>query len=322
MTYDIFISYRRSDQAIARSLVAELEKQGLSVWWDQNIDGGEDWRDAIVAGLESAKSLVILFSDDCNSSKQLRKELAIADTLNKPIIPILIEDTQPKGHFLYELAARNWIQAFPNAASKTREVAAKLANDLRQDGVLGGSTPMAESMGSAPADPARAGKAQLKAAKRRAKDIAKQNMRDFLPFRWIDIPLVLALSIAFTLWLEPSFDDDTFAQLATTYGLWMVFVTSAYGAVMFPIRYYMRRRRFWRAVGSYILSSLFLYGLCFGIYWYGANFAGIDSFGEAWGFLMITGVIWLVYLVVAFVFYAILSAQRAVRNFRRNVQKV
>ena len=322
MSYDIFISYRRSDQAIARALVADLEKQGLSVWWDQHIEGGDDWRDAIVAGLESATALVILFSEDCNASKQLRKELAIADTLNKPIIPILIEDTQPKGHFLYELASRNWIQAFPNALGKTSEIAAKLASDLRQDGVLGGSSPLAKSAMASPSDAAQQAKADAKSAKRRAKHLAKVGMRDFLPFRWIDIPLVLLLSFSLTIWLQPEFEDRDIVQFATSYGLWIVFVISAYGAVMFPMRYYMRGRRFWRAVWNYVLSSLFLYALCFGIYWFGINFADIDNFGEAWGFLMITGIIWLIYFVVAFVFYAILSAQRAIRNFRKNVQRV
>ncbi|MEL6957193.1 MAG: toll/interleukin-1 receptor domain-containing protein, partial [Pseudomonadota bacterium] len=126
MDYDIFISYRRTDQPVARELVQQLESRGVRVWWDQKIEGGEDWRDAIVAGLESAHALVILFSSECNESKQLKKEMAIADTLDKLVIPVLIEDTKPKGHFLYELAARNWIQVFPNPESRDSDLAERL----------------------------------------------------------------------------------------------------------------------------------------------------------------------------------------------------
>jgi len=56
MAYDIFISCRRTDQPVARALVEQLEARGVKVWWDQKIEGGEDWRDAIVAGLEAAEA--------------------------------------------------------------------------------------------------------------------------------------------------------------------------------------------------------------------------------------------------------------------------
>ena len=33
----------------------------------------------------------------------------MADHLDKDVIPVLIEQTRPRGFFLYELAALNWI---------------------------------------------------------------------------------------------------------------------------------------------------------------------------------------------------------------------
>jgi len=145
MAYDIFISYRRTDQSMARALVFALESRGITVWWDQKIEGGEDWRDTIVEGLTHAKALVILFSESCNDSKQLKKELAVADMLDKNVVPVLIEDTKPKGHFLYELAALNWLQIFPDAERKVDGLANRLIDELELE-----ATPPATELASDP----------------------------------------------------------------------------------------------------------------------------------------------------------------------------
>ena len=66
MAYDFFLSYRRADQALAKQLVEALESRGATVWWDDKIAAGVDWRDAIVENLMEAHTLVILFSEECN----------------------------------------------------------------------------------------------------------------------------------------------------------------------------------------------------------------------------------------------------------------
>ena len=113
MNHDIFLSYRRTDREFAAQLVLELEKRGLTVWYDADIDGGQDWRPELGVALEASRMLVILFSESSNEGDTLKKELALADSLQKPVVPILIEDCKPKGGCLLELADRNWIEAWP-----------------------------------------------------------------------------------------------------------------------------------------------------------------------------------------------------------------
>jgi TIR domain len=38
---DIFLSYSREDQVVARRYVKALEREGLSVWWDVTLKAGE-----------------------------------------------------------------------------------------------------------------------------------------------------------------------------------------------------------------------------------------------------------------------------------------
>jgi len=127
MKYDIFVSYRRSDRELVASVVRRLEARGVGVWYDADIEGGEDWREKIVDALTNSEMLTIFFSEDANNSRQLKKELAVADSLGKPVIPILIENTTPRGAFLYELADRNWIEVFPEPMDRINELVDHLA---------------------------------------------------------------------------------------------------------------------------------------------------------------------------------------------------
>jgi hypothetical protein len=131
---DIFVSYRRTDKDFVEKLVPVLERLGPSVWWDADIEGGDDWRDSIVEHLAASRCLVIVFSEACNTSKQLKKELAVADHLDKAVIPVLIEQTEPRGFFLYELAPLNWISIHPAPMDKLDSVAHILVERLEEEG--------------------------------------------------------------------------------------------------------------------------------------------------------------------------------------------
>jgi hypothetical protein len=118
MASDIFLSYSRADQQLANQFVKIASERGLSVWYDQMIEGGDDWRSKIVDAVSSAKALVILFSAHSNGSRQLIKELAIADSFQKLAIPVLIANCQPRGAYLYELASRNWVNLHPDPSTR------------------------------------------------------------------------------------------------------------------------------------------------------------------------------------------------------------
>ncbi len=60
----VFISYKKEDRPRVRRLVDALTAEGLSVWWDIQIEGGTAWRDAIQAQLDSAACVVVVWSRD------------------------------------------------------------------------------------------------------------------------------------------------------------------------------------------------------------------------------------------------------------------
>lgn len=362
MKYDIFISYRRSDRELVAHIVRKLEERGAAVWYDAEIEGGADWREIIVEALSSSDMLVIFFSEACNQSRQLKKELAIADNMEKPVVPILIENTKPKGAYLYELADRNWLQAFPDPMSHAGHIVDHLIALAEKspgglEGIAAGRTPddlmpkkAAPSPGGPAPEEAAAAEPLRKAesappvhddlfkskmgapAAPRAEDyIGKkskaakraEHLNDILPFKWIDLLFLIPLGGAFTWFMLDTGMDagDTLASEILGMGIFLVAMVGLYGALVFPFRYYMRRRRPLHALSRYILSSLILYAVVVGTFVVG-DMIGLFPYDEPGEIALVFGVIWLVFMVVAFIIYAVLATQRAVRAFRSNIKKI
>src|ERR1700733_13225967 len=134
MAGEIFISYRRADQAWARLLYAQLQAEGVEAWYDAQVGAGQDWRISTTKALQASRIFVLLFSSNAAQSSDIAKELAAAVFEKKLIIPVRLENVAPSGAFLYELASRNWVNAFDNTEAKLSELAHSLA-ELVKNGV-------------------------------------------------------------------------------------------------------------------------------------------------------------------------------------------
>ena len=131
MAGEIFISYRRADAAWARLLHSQLRAEGVEAWYDALVGPGQDWRIATAKALEASRIFVLLFSENAAQSSDIAKELAAATLERKLIIPVRLENIAPKGAFLYELASRNWVNAYENTEAKLAELAKGLAHLVR-----------------------------------------------------------------------------------------------------------------------------------------------------------------------------------------------
>ncbi len=60
---DVFISYKREDEARVAPIVEGLRGAGLSVWWDRDISGGQAWRQSISEQLETARCVIVVWSE-------------------------------------------------------------------------------------------------------------------------------------------------------------------------------------------------------------------------------------------------------------------
>ena len=121
---DIFLSYNREDSDTARRFAEGLEREGLSVWWDQTLRSGEAYDEVTEAALKSAKAVVVLWSPRSVVSRWVRAEATIADR-NKTLVPVMIEpcerpimfeltQTAELGHWTGDSGDPAW-RGFPRA---------------------------------------------------------------------------------------------------------------------------------------------------------------------------------------------------------------
>jgi TolB-like protein len=87
---DIFLSYNREDQAVAKCFAEAFEAAGLSVWWDAALRSGEAYDRVTEEALRTAKAVVVLWSPRSVDSRWVRAEATLADR-NRTLVPARIE---------------------------------------------------------------------------------------------------------------------------------------------------------------------------------------------------------------------------------------
>lgn len=95
---DVFVSYASEDRELAGKLSSALGAQGWSVWWDRNIIAGQAFDHAIERELETAKSVVVLWSKHSIASEWVKSEAAVAAERGV-LVPAIIESVKPPLEF-------------------------------------------------------------------------------------------------------------------------------------------------------------------------------------------------------------------------------
>ena len=71
---DVFVSYARSDKTRVAPLVAAIEAQGWSVWWDPEITPGQEFDDQIEAEIDAARAVLVIWTPVSVVSRWVRGE--------------------------------------------------------------------------------------------------------------------------------------------------------------------------------------------------------------------------------------------------------
>ena len=93
---DVFLSYKAEDRPRVLPLVEALEADGLSVWWDAHIGGGDDWRDTILRHLEAARGVIVVWSKrSIGPHGQFVRDEAARALKRGTYFPIYIDNVDP-----------------------------------------------------------------------------------------------------------------------------------------------------------------------------------------------------------------------------------
>jgi formylglycine-generating enzyme required for sulfatase activity len=86
----VFISYSKQNKDYARKLAEHLLSQGFDVWIDDQIEPSDEWFKRIVKGIRECAAFLVIMSKEAGSSRWVEREVMLADELQKPMFPVLL----------------------------------------------------------------------------------------------------------------------------------------------------------------------------------------------------------------------------------------
>lgn len=100
----VFVSYSRSDETYLQRLTGYLEEAGVDHRTDSDIDYGNRWARIIEERIENSAALVLLMTASSADSVWVERELALAQRLGKPVLPLLLQ-----GRPLFRVAEEQYL---------------------------------------------------------------------------------------------------------------------------------------------------------------------------------------------------------------------
>lgn len=127
----VFISYSSANKAIADATCHILEECGIPCWIaPRNIIPGKTWAGNIVQAIRECSLMVLIYSEDSNSSSQVANEVDKAFSHGKTIIPFMVDSTPMNDDFDYYLSRKHWLVAYPDYKEMLMPLAEAVATNI------------------------------------------------------------------------------------------------------------------------------------------------------------------------------------------------
>jgi len=121
----LFISHHSSKIEVALQLEQALAKHDVKCWMaPRDVEPGEAFDMAIKKAIDESCGILLLFCSKSDKSRHVKRELILADSSHKAILPMRLEDIDPDD-LAYHLANSQWIDWVERRDSTIERVAAK-----------------------------------------------------------------------------------------------------------------------------------------------------------------------------------------------------
>lgn len=104
-TFDVFVSHANEDQALAQDIVSRLEPRWRCWIAPRDIPPGvTSWAGPIVEGIARSRVFLVIISSSSIQSKEVLREVTLANEENVHLMPVRIDDTPLSTHLRYFFA--------------------------------------------------------------------------------------------------------------------------------------------------------------------------------------------------------------------------
>ncbi|UKK82848.1 TIR domain-containing protein [Sphingopyxis sp. BSN-002] len=140
----LFVSHHSSKYEVALHVEKALARHGVDCWIaPRDVGPGEAFDTAIMKAIRDCAGVLLLFCSHSDKSPHVKRELILADSAHKAIIPLRLEEIVPDD-LAYHLASAQWIDWLEKRDDSIARIAAKAHQ-------LAGLTPPADAAPAAPA---------------------------------------------------------------------------------------------------------------------------------------------------------------------------
>jgi TolB-like protein len=123
----VFVSYSHDDAQAVYPELARLCEQGFNIWYDEGITPGLSWREELATAIDNCALFLMLVTPRSVNSPNCQKELNFAESHDRPILAVHLEETNlPLGLELV-LGDRQAILRYQHSASAFQD---KLSHSL------------------------------------------------------------------------------------------------------------------------------------------------------------------------------------------------
>lgn len=114
MEKSVFISYpAKAHTEEVFAVCAFLERQGIGCWIaPRDVRAGQDYGSQIIDGIENCVALVLILSEQSNSSRYVRNEVERAYSKNKVIFTVRLQDIKPAKALELFISHSQWVDAW------------------------------------------------------------------------------------------------------------------------------------------------------------------------------------------------------------------
>ncbi|MBN2878424.1 MAG: TIR domain-containing protein [Clostridia bacterium] len=133
--FDVFISYSHKDKDLGDAICHYLESDSIKCWMaPRDIVPGEKWAKSIAGAIPKAKVLLLVFSSHSNVSDQVLREVELAISNGKIIVPVRVEDIKPTGEMEYYLSTVHWIEIIGTESDSKLKQLSRVVQDILESG--------------------------------------------------------------------------------------------------------------------------------------------------------------------------------------------